>query len=110
MEDYKTLAQQLIDAVTASAAQETKNIEVQKGNAFSDINNSANASGVLYSTRPGFQKSRYIANTYEPAKAAIAMKPLTTQTTIASNLLDTTRAIDAQNKAAAILNTIKFDY
>lgn len=107
--DFKTLAQQLIDAVSANAQSEGKALDVAKGNTFSQINNSANASGTLYSTRPAFLKSQFVSEKYEPAKAAIAMKPLTTQVTMASQLLETTRAIEAQNKAAQVLNSIKFE-
>jgi len=108
--DYNNLAQQLIDAVTAASNAEVASLDVKKGNDFSQINNTANANGTLYSTQPGFKKTAYIGNTYEPAVAAAKLKPLTTKMEALSQATSIARSIDSMNRAANELNGIVFDY
>lgn len=110
MENANALAQQLIDAVTASSGAELKSLDTQRDNQFSLINNKANANGTLYSTQPGFQKSAFVAEKYQPAVAAAKLRPLTEKLNILGQATDITRTIDSMNRAADELNGIVFDY
>lgn len=108
--DYNAMAQQLIDAVTAASNAEVAALDVRKGNDFATINNQANANGTLYSTQPGFKKTAYIGNTYEPAVAAAKLKPLTAKMDALSQATTLARSIDSMNRAANELNKVVFDY
>lgn len=108
--DYNAIAQALIDNVTKASQAGLASLDVSRDNNFATINQQQNASGTLYSSGTAFKKNNFVANTYLPKKTELEQQPLMTKLSVLSNAADVTRQIDAQNRAAAELNKIVYDY
>lgn len=108
MQDYRAIANQLIQALKNAASANIASLETQRTNAFEDITNNSNARGTLYSTSTGYKQLRTDAEKFQPAIAAEQRKAVEGEIQIKSDLLDTSRKIDALNKAASELAGITF--
>lgn len=109
MNDYKTLAEQFLAAITeASNAQISANgINLQNTNA--SINNQANAKGTLYSTEPAFRQTQAAAKNVQN-NSAINKSLLENTFSVRSSILDTQHKIEAMNRAASELNKMVFEF
>ncbi len=110
MQDLNALAQSLIDALKRSTQSSIDLMGIQRRNFFEDGLNKAARRGTLYSGANAAQQTRYEGATYLPSVTQARSKSEQQQIGIKTDLLNTQRKIDAQNRAAAELNGITFDH
>ena len=65
--DINSLAQAIIQAMNNNRSAQLQTIDQTRRMYNSQINNAANASGLLYSTKPAFQQMQYLGGTYLPS-------------------------------------------
>lgn len=109
MNDYKQLAEQLIQALRQASQANVDSLNIFRRNTFEDIANQQNARGSLYSTSTGYRQLRTDAEQFQPKIAEQQQQAVQGEIRIRSDLLDTSRKIDALNRSAKELAGIKFD-
>lgn len=104
--DINAIGQALIDAVNKNDLVQTQAYDQARRNKFTDINNAANATGLLYSTRPGAQQLQVLASDFVPQYAKLQQNTMQTNFDIRDTLKKATDQIAALNNAAAELNSL----
>jgi hypothetical protein len=96
-------AQAFLAALNAQNAAQTQSLDQNRLNMGAQINNAANARGLLYSTQPAYQYAQYTAQKYMPAYSKLAQQQQQQTQSVNTTLADITKKIQALNAAAAQL-------
>lgn len=102
--DINALAQALLSAIRQSNTSQLQTLDQGRRLYNTQINNAANASGLMYSTKPAFQQAQYAASTYLPSYNKINSSSAASEISTQSTIKDALDKIKAINDAAAELN------
>lgn len=103
-DDIVGIQNSLLDAATQERQAEERAAKQANQLALQQINNSNNAAGTLFSTRPTFQGAQQVAGTYVPAVTKAATTWGSTNISTRNTVADALRKIQAYNEAANQLN------
>lgn len=107
--DLQALTDALVGAINQINRSQVQALGVNRTMAESNINQQNSASGLLYSTRPQFQRTQYLASEYLPGVAqaeGTARQNIVQGRTTMEETLDKIRSM---NEAAEELNNLTFD-
>lgn len=103
--------QGLTDAVVAAINQANRSqiqaLDVNRTMADANINNQNNAAGLMYSTRPQFQRTQNLAQEFLPAYAQTQASARDQTVQARSTLQETLDKIKKMNQAADELNSLE---
>ena len=102
--DINNLMQMLIQAMNNSRTSQLQTIDQSRRLYNAQVNNSANASGLLYSTKPAFQQAQYVSSEYLPKFTDINSKAEQSIINANNQAKEAAEKIKALNDAAAELN------
>lgn len=100
----RTMLAELLQAFQANKSAQYQSLDQSMRLYNSQVNNAANASGLLYSTRPGMQQAQYLAQKHLPAFEKATTNFATNEIKINNSVQDALDSIAKTNAAIADLN------
>ena len=107
--DLQALTDAVVAAINQANRSQIQALGVNRTMAESNINQQNSASGLLYSTRPQFQRTQYLADEFLPSYAQTRQRSADQTVSTRTNLQQTLDKIRSLNEAASELDNISFD-
>lgn len=104
--DINQIGQALLDSINQNQSVQLQSMNQGLRNKFTDINNAANAAGLLYSTRPAAQQAQVVAGNFLPDFAKLQQQTSENTVSVQDALKKATEQIAAMNQAAAELRAL----
>lgn len=107
MDNLQALTDAVVNAINQANRSQIQALDVNRSMASANINQQNNASGLLYSTRPQFQRTQYLASEYLPSYAEARGQAAGQTVQARSSLQETIDRIKEMNRAADELNSLE---